>query len=258
MPEYRKAALCQLPYGIYGKYGIYADDIPTLAVQLQDWEEDVVLALYADDSAYLSSSRRADLAVAKLQRVLDLLPHWLDQWCVAVNITKTAALFIGQQRIMAPKLRLRKQDVEWQIRILYLGVQINRSMHMAAQVEHVIRQSIAGRSILRSVLRSHLPLRAKVALYKGYICSRLMYAAPACASLAKCKISQTRTPMNSSGTSHRCTKGRRGADPSQRIHQNASSQKCRISDEKKPGHEATISPPSRTCDQERRSQTTHE
>ncbi|GBO98646.1 hypothetical protein EVAR_90825_1 [Eumeta japonica] len=39
-----------------------------------DWEEDVVLALYADDSAYFASSRRADLAAAKIQRVLDLLP----------------------------------------------------------------------------------------------------------------------------------------------------------------------------------------
>ncbi|GBP59776.1 RNA-directed DNA polymerase from mobile element jockey [Eumeta japonica] len=34
-------------------YGMYTDDIPTLVDQLQDWEEDVVLALYAYDSAYL-------------------------------------------------------------------------------------------------------------------------------------------------------------------------------------------------------------
>ncbi|GBP91286.1 RNA-directed DNA polymerase from mobile element jockey [Eumeta japonica] len=48
-------------------YGVYTDDIPTLTDQLQDWEEDVVLALYADDSAYFASSRRADLAAAKIQ-----------------------------------------------------------------------------------------------------------------------------------------------------------------------------------------------
>ncbi|GBP76656.1 RNA-directed DNA polymerase from mobile element jockey [Eumeta japonica] len=86
-------------------YGVYTDDIPTLAGQLQDWEEDVVLALYADDSAYFASSRRADLAAAKIQRVLDLLPEWLDKWRVAVNVTKTAAILTGQQRTMPPKLR---------------------------------------------------------------------------------------------------------------------------------------------------------
>ncbi|GBP69448.1 hypothetical protein EVAR_48805_1 [Eumeta japonica] len=47
---------------------------------------------------------------------------------------------------------------------------------MAAQVEHVIHQSRAARSMLRPVLRSHLPLRTKIALYKGYICSRLTIA----------------------------------------------------------------------------------
>ncbi|GBP28750.1 RNA-directed DNA polymerase from mobile element jockey [Eumeta japonica] len=88
-------------------YAVYTDDIPTLTNQLQHWEEDVVLALYADDSAYFASSRRADLAAAKIQRILDLLPEWLDKWRVAVNITKTAALLTGQQRTIPPKLRFR-------------------------------------------------------------------------------------------------------------------------------------------------------
>ncbi|GBP24039.1 RNA-directed DNA polymerase from mobile element jockey [Eumeta japonica] len=159
-------------------YGVYTDDIPTLAGQLQDWEEDVVLALYANDSAYFASSRRADLAAAKIQRVLDLLPEWLEKWRVAVNVTKTAAILTGQQRTMPPKLRLWGQDVEWQTKVRYLGVQIDRSMRMATQVEQVIHQSRAARSMLRPVLRSHLPLRAKLALYKGYIRSRLTYVAP--------------------------------------------------------------------------------
>ncbi|GBP92572.1 RNA-directed DNA polymerase from mobile element jockey [Eumeta japonica] len=90
-------------------YALCTDDIPTLTSQQQDWEETVVLTLYADDSAYLPSSRRADLTVAKLQRVLDLLPDWLDKWRVAVNVTKTAVLLTGQQRIIPPKLSLRRQ-----------------------------------------------------------------------------------------------------------------------------------------------------
>ncbi|GBP42668.1 hypothetical protein EVAR_21943_1 [Eumeta japonica] len=59
--------------------------------------------------------------------------------------------------------------------------------------------NITAWSMLRLVLRSHLPLRDKVVLCKGYIRSQLTYAAPAWA------------PMNSSGTLHRCTRGRRAA-----------------------------------------------
>ncbi|GBP67644.1 RNA-directed DNA polymerase from mobile element jockey [Eumeta japonica] len=185
-------------------YAVYTDDIPTLTDQLQHWE-DVVLVLYADDSAYLASSRRADLAAAKLQRVLDLLPDWLDRWRVAVNVTKTAALLTGKQRAMPTKLRLRGHEVEWQTRVRYLGVQIDRSMRMAAQVDHVIHQSRAARSMLRPVLRSHLLLRAKVALYKGYIRSRLTYAAPAWYAL--CSSSQRR---GSKPTEHHPTDDRSG------------------------------------------------
>ncbi|GBP10876.1 hypothetical protein EVAR_5456_1 [Eumeta japonica] len=111
-----------------------------------------------------------------------------------------------------------------------------------AQVEHVNHQSRAARSMLRPVLRSHLPLRAKVALYKGYIRSRLTYAAPAwyalCSAsqrkriqaqqnialrmivgagralLAGCSTSLTKAPMNSFRTSHQRKRGRRAADPS--------------------------------------------
>ncbi|GBP28751.1 hypothetical protein EVAR_19793_1 [Eumeta japonica] len=64
---------------------------------------------------------------------------------------------------------------------------------MSAQVEQVIHQSRAARSMLHPVvLRSHLPLRAKLALYKGYIRCRITYAAPAwyalCSTLQRKRI----------------------------------------------------------------------
>ncbi|GBP46761.1 RNA-directed DNA polymerase from mobile element jockey [Eumeta japonica] len=61
-------------------YAVYTDDIPMLHGHLEDWEDDVMLALYADYSAYFASSRRADLAAKRIQRVLDRLPEWLDKW----------------------------------------------------------------------------------------------------------------------------------------------------------------------------------
>ncbi|CAG5055375.1 unnamed protein product [Parnassius apollo] len=59
-------------------YAAYTNDIlHSVAGRLQEWEDDVELALYADDSAYFTSSRRAHIATAKMQRLLDLLPPWL-------------------------------------------------------------------------------------------------------------------------------------------------------------------------------------
>ncbi|GBP21920.1 RNA-directed DNA polymerase from mobile element jockey [Eumeta japonica] len=114
-------------------YALYTDDIPTLRGHLEDWEDDVILALYADDSAYFASSRRADLAVKRIQRVFDLLPKWLDKWKMAVNVSKMVALLTGSQGIMSDQLRLRGQAVEWKTCVRYLGVHIHRSLCIVPQ-----------------------------------------------------------------------------------------------------------------------------
>ncbi|GBP37249.1 RNA-directed DNA polymerase from mobile element jockey [Eumeta japonica] len=58
-------------------YTLYTDDILTLCDHLEDWEHDVMLSLYVDDSAYFASSRRADLSAKRIQGLFDLLPEWL-------------------------------------------------------------------------------------------------------------------------------------------------------------------------------------
>ncbi|KAJ2941788.1 hypothetical protein O0L34_g10595 [Tuta absoluta] len=161
-------------------YATFTNDIPTLEGRLRDGEEDVELALFADDSAYFASSRSSKVAAAKLQRVLDLLPDWLDRWKMAVNVGKTAALVTGQQHIHTPPpLKLRGQDVAYTPSVKYLGCHIDRALRMVPMVDHVTTQAKAARALLRPVLSSRLPLRAKLRVYKTYIRSRLTYAAPA-------------------------------------------------------------------------------
>ncbi|GBP41085.1 RNA-directed DNA polymerase from mobile element jockey [Eumeta japonica] len=110
---------CLSPY----LYAVFTDNIPTLADQLQDkrkascWH--YMQTIYARISYHLVGP---NFLWVKLQRVLDLLPDWLDSWRIAVNVTKTTALLTGQQRTMLPKLRLRGQEVEWKTRVRYLGV----------------------------------------------------------------------------------------------------------------------------------------
>ncbi|CAH2098263.1 unnamed protein product [Euphydryas editha] len=57
----------------------YTDDIPSLRDHLREGEEDVLLALYADDSAYFASSYHNIVAINRMQRLLDQLPEWLDK-----------------------------------------------------------------------------------------------------------------------------------------------------------------------------------
>ncbi|GBP81397.1 hypothetical protein EVAR_52659_1 [Eumeta japonica] len=45
------------------------------------------------------------------QRIIDLLPHWLDNWRVVVNVKKTTTILSGLQRTMPPQLR--SKDKRW-------------------------------------------------------------------------------------------------------------------------------------------------
>ncbi|GBP26006.1 hypothetical protein EVAR_84566_1 [Eumeta japonica] len=160
---------------------------------------------------------------------------WLDKWRVAVNVTKTAAILTGQQRAMPPKLRLRGQDVEWQTKVRYLGVQIDRSMRMAAQVEQAIHQSRAARSMLRPSAPIAPAAQGQTRPIQG------LHTFP----VNICGTSMVRTLLHiteeedPSPAEHRPTDDRGSG----------SDRRGRIPDEKTPGHEATVSPPSRTCTQ---------
>lgn len=150
-------------------YCVYTDDIPVV--------DGAKLALYADDAALYTTSLNARHAVVKLQRALDALPDWLEKWRLAVNVAKTQALAVG---IMKPEpMTLMGEPIRWAPRVKYLGVTIDRSLSMTPHVQQAVAQARAARHLLRPVLDSSLPLRAKLGIYKAYIRTRLTYAAPA-------------------------------------------------------------------------------
>lgn len=175
-----------------GLYALYTNDIPTLADRIREEERDVSLALFADDSAYISSSYTTKGALRRMQKLLKILPDWLDKWRIAVNVGKTAALLVSRRVRMPQKLHLQGQPIEWKNSVKYLGVEIDKRLTMNAQTENAIRQARAARAKLRPVLASNLQLKTKLGVYKTYIRTRLTYAAPAwyhlCSKTNKNKI----------------------------------------------------------------------
>ncbi|CAH2235235.1 jg10487 [Pararge aegeria aegeria] len=147
-------------------YGRYTDDIP-VAVS-------AMLALYADDAAYITTSLTGPHAAIKMQRALDALPTWLKDWRLKVNVAKTQAVSIGRSAwTPAPLLvSLLRETVDWSPMAKYLGVTIDRGVSMRTHVRNVVAQSRTTRYLLRPMLASHLPLRAKLLIYKMYVRTR--------------------------------------------------------------------------------------
>jgi hypothetical protein len=77
-------------------FSLYVNDMPSHHVEL---------ALYADDTAVIVTSRKLTLLVSYLESYLNDLQRWLDEWRIAINVSKSSAIIFaraGRRFIPAP------------------------------------------------------------------------------------------------------------------------------------------------------------
>ena len=56
----------------------------------------VELALYADDTAVIATSRKPTLLVSYLESYLNDLQRWLNEWRIAINVSKSSAMIFAR------------------------------------------------------------------------------------------------------------------------------------------------------------------
>lgn len=96
-------------------FNLFINDIPTLIT--------CMLALFADDTALLTTSRRPWVACDRLQRYLNTVLDYFNRWKLAINASKTEAiLFTRQQNSQSTHLIVNGHVVQWSKNVTYLGV----------------------------------------------------------------------------------------------------------------------------------------
>jgi hypothetical protein len=63
-------------------FSLYVNDIPVPSRHVE-------LALYADDTAAIATSRKPELLVSYLESYLE---RWLKDWRIAINVSKSTAM----------------------------------------------------------------------------------------------------------------------------------------------------------------------
>ena len=115
-------------------YSIYISDIPV--------SNDVMTALYADDTAILTQSKRADIVTDRLQENLDKIHRWCNINKIKINSNKTQAIIFQKRRVI-PENQLTLDDVQlqWCDEIKYLGLIMDKKLtwrrHIRNKVEKV-------------------------------------------------------------------------------------------------------------------------
>jgi len=70
-------------------FSLYVNDMPSPS-------HHVDLALYADDTAIIATSRKPTLLVTYLDSYLNDLQRWLSEWRMAINVSKSTAIIFAR------------------------------------------------------------------------------------------------------------------------------------------------------------------
>jgi len=97
-------------------YSLYVNDIST--------SHQVELALYADYTAVIATSRKPTLLVSYLESYLNDLQRWLNEWRIAINVSKSCAMIFasaGQRFIQPRPVTLFVEPIQWVETTRYQG-----------------------------------------------------------------------------------------------------------------------------------------
>ena len=98
-------------------FSLYVNDISP--------SHQVELALYADYTAVIATSRKTTLLVSYLEYNLNDLQPWLKEWRIAINAPKSSAMIFARsgRRFIQPRpVKLFGEPIQWVETTRYLVV----------------------------------------------------------------------------------------------------------------------------------------
>lgn len=150
-------------------FNVYVNDIPTV--------EGVQLAQFADDTAFLTTGRRIQTNIRRLQHQLDVTTDWCKTNKIQLNPAKTSAIYFSKKRPTMPTtLKLHGQDIQWAPTVTYLGVTLDKNFFLHKHVEALRNKAFAMAKALSPFFTStDLSTPAKLRLYKATVLSKILY-----------------------------------------------------------------------------------
>jgi hypothetical protein len=166
------------------RFSLYVNDMPVPSRHVE-------LALYADDTAVIATSRKPALLVSYLEYYLADLELWLRKWRIAINVSKSMVMLFTRRRIQNPwPVALFGEPIVWIDTAHYLGVTLDKRLTWSSHIDQVRKKPSQRLDVLGPLLnrRSGLSIRNGVLLFRQLICRMMDYACPLWRSTVQCHI----------------------------------------------------------------------
>ena len=174
-------------------FSLYVNNMPPPS-------QHVDLALYADNTAIIATSRKPTLLVSYLESYLNDLQRWLSEWRIPINVSKSTAITFaraGRCCIQPRPITLLGEPIEWVDTTRYLGVNLDTRLIWSPHIDQVRNRTTQRMGMLGPLLnrKSDLSIRNRVLQYKQLIQPLMDYVCPmwrsaACSHVWRLQVSQ--------------------------------------------------------------------
>ena len=151
---------------------IFINDAP----RILDFDE----SIFADDKLIFTRSFRVSAIKNRLQRALAQNKRFFHKWKIKINERKTEAILFTKRRpLLEDKIVSDNQTIEWQDKIKYLGVVLDKKLNFSNHESYVIQKAIGNLIKFYPIFKNkYLSLHSKKIFYKSLIRSSMLYASP--------------------------------------------------------------------------------
>jgi hypothetical protein len=105
-------------------FSLYVNDMPSPSHHVE-------LALYANDTAVIVTSRKPTLLVSYLVSYLNDLQRWFSEWRIAINVSKSGVIIFARaaRRFIQPRpVTFFGEPIEWVETTRYLGETLDKRL----------------------------------------------------------------------------------------------------------------------------------
>ncbi|KAL1129571.1 hypothetical protein AAG570_012516 [Ranatra chinensis] len=158
------------------------------------------IAMYADDTTFLTQSWHPKLVHHKLQNAVSKAEEWFKKWRMNVNASKCVALFFTKRAKHKPpsQLQIDGHKIPWAPSVKYLGVFLDCRLNWDCHIRETIKKARARLVQLYPLINrtSKLSLQAGRDIYLMLLRPVLTYASPVWGHAAASKINRLQVYQN--------------------------------------------------------------
>jgi hypothetical protein len=142
--------------------GLISPVLFSLYVDMPSPSHHVKLALYADDTVIIATSRKPTLLASYLESYLIDLQQWLSEWRIAINVSKSTAIIFaraGRRFIQPQPVSLFGEPNQWVDKTRYLGVSLDTRLNLSPHIDQVRKKTAQRMGMLGPLLIGKWSLR---------------------------------------------------------------------------------------------------